>query len=136
MFNLIKTIKKYSVFKKFRLSAKEDKVSNSVYVGNLSWNATEEQLSEEFAQFGNVLRIKLPTDRETGKKRGFAFVDFETSQSAQSAISKMNGQEFLGRPLKVSEAVERQPRQADSGYASDNYSNDRGGYRKDNRRTF
>lgn len=78
-----------------------------LYVGNLPYRATEQELKQHFAQFGEVSSAKIITDRETGRSRGFAFVEMENSDEA---ISVLNGKDFGGRPLVVNEARERQPR--------------------------
>lgn len=81
----------------------------SIYVGNLPFSATEDEVRGEFEQFGSVHSVKLITDRETGRPRGFGFVEMDES-AAQSAIEGMNGREMGGRPLRVNEAQERKPR--------------------------
>ena len=78
-----------------------------LYVGNLSFNTTELELRDVFSQFGTVAETKVVTDRETGRPRGFAFVEMSSNEEAQSAISQFNGREFGGRALKVNEAEER-----------------------------
>ena len=82
-----------------------------VYVGNLSFGTSEETLRAACGEGGRqVTRVSLPTDRDTGRPRGFAFVDFGTEADASSAISAMNGTLLDGRPLTVNEAREREPR--------------------------
>ena len=76
----------------------------AIYVGNLSFQATEEDVREVFGEYGSVKRISLPMDRETGKKRGFAFVDLDTEAEEDVAIEKLDGAEWLGRVLKVNKA--------------------------------
>ena len=78
-----------------------------LYVGNLSWAATEEELTQHFAQHGKVRSAKIIMDRETQRSRGFAFVEYETDLEAQAAIQAENGQEFLGRALNVNEAQDK-----------------------------
>jgi RNA recognition motif-containing protein len=78
-----------------------------LYVGNLSYNTTELQLRDIFAQVGTVADAKVVTDRETGRPRGFAFVEMSTDQEAQQAIQQLSGREVDGRTLNVSEAQER-----------------------------
>jgi len=80
-----------------------------IYVGNLSWGATEEELRELFSTWGEVQSVAIITDRETGRSRGFGFVEME-DQAAREAIDQANGRDLGGRPLRVSEAQERQPR--------------------------
>lgn len=79
-------------------------------MGNLSFDVTREELVELFAEAGRVLDAKVPTDRETGRPRGFAFVEFEDEEGAQKCIEKMNGRDLKGRPLRVNEAENRPPR--------------------------
>ncbi len=82
-----------------------------VYVGNLPFNVDEEQLRLLFAEGGReVLEVKIVTDRDTGRPRGFAFVDMASQEEAQTAINSLNGTEVGGRTLTVSMARERQPR--------------------------
>jgi cold-inducible RNA-binding protein len=78
-----------------------------LYVGNLSYQTTELELRDTFGQFGTVADAKVVTDRETGRPRGFAFVEMSTDQEAQEAIAQLNGRELGGRALNVNEAQER-----------------------------
>ena len=78
-----------------------------LYVGNLSFGATELDLRDLFAESGTVVDAKLVTDRETGRPRGFGFVEMSSDAEAASAISNLNGREFQGRALTVNEAQER-----------------------------
>jgi cold-inducible RNA-binding protein len=78
-----------------------------LYVGNLSYDTTEVDLREAFATAGSVTDVKVVMDRDTGRPRGFAFVEMGTDAEAQSAISELNGRELGGRSLKVNEAQER-----------------------------
>ncbi len=80
-----------------------------IYVGNLPYRSSEEEVRELFAQYGEVNSVKLITDRETGRPRGFGFVEME-DESAQEAIEALDGQEFDGRRLKVNEARPRENR--------------------------
>ncbi len=82
-------------------------MATKLYVGNLPFNATEEQVSELFSQVGEVSSVKIITDRETGKSRGFCFVEME---NGEAAISELNGRELGGRKITVSEAREREQR--------------------------
>jgi len=79
----------------------------TIYIGNLSFQATEEDLREVFAEYGEVSRISLPTDRETGRKRGFAFVEMKDESKEDAAIAELDGAEWLGRELKVNKAKPR-----------------------------
>jgi len=81
-------------------------MSNKVYVGNLNYKADNEQLREYFSEFGEIQDVALPTDKHTGRPRGFGFVTFSTDDQAQQAC-KADGQEFLGRTLKVNIAKEQ-----------------------------
>jgi RNA recognition motif-containing protein len=80
----------------------------TIYVGNLSFQATEEDLREVFAEYGEVSRISLPTDRETGRKRGFAFVEMKEDAQEDQAISELDGAEWLGREIRVNKAKPRE----------------------------
>jgi RNA recognition motif-containing protein len=82
-------------------------MGNRLYVGNLSYNTTRESLEAAFAAAGEVREVTIPTDRETGQPRGFAFVTMASAQAATNAISQLNGMMLDGRPLKVNEAQER-----------------------------
>ena len=82
----------------------------SIYVGNLPWSATEEQIQGLFEAYGNVLSVKLISDRETGRARGFGFVEMEDAP-AISAIEALNGKEMGGRALKINEAREPEQRE-------------------------
>lgn len=82
-----------------------------IYVGNLPFSADEEAVRQLFAQNGrDVTEVKLITDRETGRPRGFGFVEMGSGEEAEAAISELNGYEMDGRPLTVNEARERAPR--------------------------
>jgi RNA recognition motif-containing protein len=83
-----------------------------VFVGNLSFDVTREELVEAFGAAGKVVDAKVPTDRETGRPRGFAFVEFEDDEAAQKAIAILNGKDLKGRALRVNEAENRPPRPA------------------------
>ena len=82
----------------------------SIYVGNLSYDVTQEDLTEVFAEYGTVKRVHLPTDRETGRMRGFAFVEMDSETEEASAISELDGAEWMGRELKVNQARPREKR--------------------------
>lgn len=85
-------------------------MSKSIYVGNLPWAATEEQVRDLFAEHGNVISVKLVSDRETGRARGFGFVEMEDAD-ADNAIEALDNFSFGGRTLRVNEAKPRAPRQ-------------------------
>ena len=80
-----------------------------LYVGNLPYSATEDEIKQLFAQYGEVVAVALPTDRETGRPRGFGFVEME-SAAATSAMKALDGKDFNGRNLRVNEARERADR--------------------------
>ena len=86
-----------------------------LFVGNLSYDATEAELREHFGTIGPVTYCYLPTDRETGRPRGFAFVEFGDDSHAQDAITRLNNQMFRGRPLAVKEAQPRESRPPGAG---------------------
>jgi RNA recognition motif-containing protein len=85
-------------------------MGTKLYVGNLSFNTTENELQELFSQAGAVQEVTLMQDKFTGKSRGFAFVTMGSEQDAQNAITKFNGQTIEGRPLTVNEARPREAR--------------------------
>uniref|UniRef100_H2YSH7 RRM domain-containing protein n=1 Tax=Ciona savignyi TaxID=51511 RepID=H2YSH7_CIOSA len=78
-----------------------------VFVGNLSYDASEEEIRSEFKAYGDVAEVAIINDRETGRPRGFAFVTFEEEDSAVSAINNLNETEFMGRRITVKEATSR-----------------------------
>ena len=84
-----------------------------LYVGNLPWSASEDDIRELFSSIGVIESVALITDRETGRSRGFAFVEMDRAD-ANKAISQLNGQDFGGRPLRVNEAQDR-PRRSGGG---------------------
>ncbi|WP_027722536.1 RNA recognition motif domain-containing protein [Maridesulfovibrio zosterae] len=84
-------------------------MSKNIYVGNLPWSASEDDVKAAFEEFGEVLTVKLITDRETGRPRGFGFVEMEDDGAIQ-AIESLDGSDFGGRNLKVNEARPREPR--------------------------
>lgn len=87
-------------------------MGKKIYVGNLSYNTNESGLNDLFQQFGQVVSVKVVTDRDSGRSKGFAFVEMGTEGEAQAAISNLNGQEFDGRQLKVNESIDK-PRSND-----------------------
>ncbi|MBW4566818.1 RNA recognition motif domain-containing protein [Tolypothrix sp. VBCCA 56010] len=100
----------------------------SIYVGNLSYQVTEEDLKLAFAEYGTVNRVQLPTDRETGRPRGFAFVEMQTEAQETAAIEALDGAEWMGRDLKVNKAKPREERPRGGGGSWGN--NSRGGNRR------
>src|SRR5262245_50744005 len=85
-------------------------MNNRVFVGNLSFNTTENELQDAFAAHGNVIEAKLMTDRDTGRARGFGFVTMSTPEEAQRAITALNGASIDGRSLTVNIAKPREER--------------------------
>ena len=98
-------------------------MSTNIYVGNLPWGTTTDDLYALFQQYGAVQRAQVITDRETGRSRGFGFVEMPNDAEAQAAIAALNEQQFNGRPLTVNVA---QPRQAGGGGGG--YGGGGGGY--------
>ncbi len=92
---------------RFDAARREDAITAKIFVGNLSFKSTREELETLFAQEGKVSEVFLPTDRESGLPRGFAFVTFESDEDAAKAVEKFNGFEFGGRALRVNSADER-----------------------------
>lgn len=86
----------------------------TIYIGNLSYRATEADLKAVFADYGEVVRIVLPTDRETGRMRGFAFVEMSEDAQEEAAITELDGAEWMGRQLKVNKAKPREDNQRGS----------------------
>lgn len=87
-----------------------------IYVGNISFGLSEGDLQDAFEQFGAVSQLKIVTDRETGRSRGFGFVTMDDAEQARAAIESLNGQELDGRALSVREATPRAPRQGGGGF--------------------
>ena len=82
----------------------------NIYVGNLPYSITDDELREAFAAFGDVTSAKVIMDRETGRSKGFGFVEMDDAKEAEEAIRVLNGQDLNGRPARVSEARPRQDR--------------------------
>ncbi|HBK98672.1 MAG TPA: RNA-binding protein [Microcoleaceae bacterium UBA10368] len=80
----------------------------SIYVGNLSYEVTSDDLSQVFAEYGTVSRVQVPVDRETGRMRGFAFVEMASEGEEAAAIAALDGAEWMGRDLKVNKAKPRE----------------------------
>src|SRR3974377_1176958 len=93
-------------------------MSVRLFVGNLPYDATEDEIRQHFSAVGNLSYVSIPLDRETGRKRGFAFVEFADGEQAQAAIRQFNNQPFKGRALAVNEARAREagPRPAGGGF--------------------
>ena len=80
----------------------------TIYIGNLSYQATEDDLRSVFTDYGEVKRVVLPTDRETGRMRGFAFVEMIEDNQEEAAIEALNGAEWMGRQIRVNKAKPRE----------------------------
>ena len=91
----------------------------SIFVGNLSYDISQDDLVEVFKEYGNVQRVHIPVDRETGRKRGFAFVEMEIKADETKAIAALDGAEWMGRSIKVNEAREREERAPFNGGGGD-----------------
>ncbi|NJK27991.1 MAG: RNA-binding protein [Coleofasciculaceae cyanobacterium SM2_3_26] len=87
----------------------------TVYVGNLSYEVTEADLNDVFAEYGSVKRVKMPIDRETGRMRGFAFIEMATDDEEVAAIDALDGAEWMDRVLKVNKAKPRPDRKPANG---------------------
>lgn len=85
-------------------------ISKKVFVGNLPFTTTQDELSKAFSEAGEITDVYIPTDRETGRPRGFAFVTFSSDEEAEDAIERFDGLELGGRQLRVNPAEERRSR--------------------------
>ncbi len=97
-----------------------------IYVGNLPWSTTSSDLENMFGEHGGVKNAEVISDRETGRSRGFGFVEMESDEAMNAAIAAMNGKDMGGRALTVNEARERTPRPAGGGGGRGGYGG--GGY--------
>ncbi|MFA4944253.1 MAG: RNA-binding protein [Lentisphaeria bacterium] len=95
-------------------------MAKKLYVGNLSYDVTNTQLKEMFAAYGSVTSADVIMDRETGRSKGFGFVEMSSDSEAQAAISALNGQEQNGRALTVNEARPREERPRGGGFGGGN----------------
>ena len=82
----------------------------NIYVGNLGYSLSESELRDAFANFGDVSSVKILTDRETGRSRGFGFVEMPNQEEAEAAVANLNGKDVGGRPLRANEARPRERR--------------------------
>jgi cold-inducible RNA-binding protein len=98
-----------------------------IYIGNMSFDTTEDQLREAFESFGEVTSVNIISDRDTGRPRGFAFVEMATQEEATAAIGGLNGKDLNGRELNVNEA---KPREGGGGGRGGNRGGGGGGYRR------
>jgi cold-inducible RNA-binding protein len=87
----------------------------NIYVGNLAWGCSSDDLLKLFSSHGEVARAQVVMDRETGRSRGFGFVEMANQEEAEAAIKALNGSDLNGRPLTVNEAKPREPRPAGGG---------------------
>ena len=85
-------------------------MSKNIYVGNMNYSTSEDELRDLFEQYGTVESVKIISDRDTGRSKGFGFVEMENAEEADSAISALNSQEVGGRQLRVNEANDRPKR--------------------------
>jgi len=83
-------------------------MGQKLYVGNLAFNATDDELRDFFSPMGEVESVRIIRDRETGRSRGFGFVEMKSDDAARQAIEQLDGKEFKGRPLRISEARSRE----------------------------
>jgi RNA recognition motif-containing protein len=102
----------------------------NIYVSNLSFNTGDAELNELFSPFGTVTSAKVITDRETGRSRGFGFVEMSSKDEAEKAISSLNGKEVEGRAMSVSEAREKTDRNNGKSFNRSFSGNSGGGYNK------
>ena len=102
-------------------------MTNRLYVGNLSFDTTEDRIQQAFAEIGQVTDVKLMLDRDSGRSRGFAFVTMATEDEAQKALSQLNGTTLDGRPLRVDQAEERRPGGGGGGGGGGGFRGGRGG---------
>jgi cold-inducible RNA-binding protein len=102
-------------------------MGNKIYVGNLPFSATSESLNELFSKFGTVDSAKIVMDRDTGRSKGFGFVEMSSGDEAQAAIEKLNGSDLGGRSLVVNEARPMEPRTGGFGGDRGGRGGDRGG---------
>lgn len=98
-------------------------MGRKLYVGNLSYNTTDESLTDMFSQQGQVDSVRIVSDRDSGRSKGFAFIEMSTESEAQNAIEKLNGVAHDGRAMNVSEAKPMAPRNG-----SNDRNNSHGGY--------
>ncbi|KAF3884830.1 MULTISPECIES: RNA recognition motif domain-containing protein [Nostocales] len=98
----------------------------SIYVGNLSYEVGQDDLKQVFSEYGTVKNVQVPTDRETGRVRGFAFVEMATEAEETAAIEALDSAEWMGRSLKVNKAKPREDKR--SSFGGDRRGNSGGGY--------
>ena len=106
-------------------------MGKKLYVGNLPFSATDKILSDTFSQCGTVESSKIITDRDTGRSKGFGFVEMSTEAEAQEAISRFNGADYDGRPMTVNEAKPMVPRENRGGGGGGGFGGGGGGGGRD-----
>lgn len=104
-------------------------MAKKLYVGNLPYSASDESLHSKFSEFGEVLSAKIIMDRETNRSKGFGFVEMSDDSAADQAIEKLNGSDFNGRAMNVSEARPQAPREGGGGRRFGGGGGNRGGGR-------
>ena len=109
-------------------------MAKNIYVGNLVWDCTADDLLALFQEHGSVIRAQVITDRDTGRSRGFGFVEMSSDAEAQKAIDALNGADYKGRPLTVNEAKPREDRGGNSGVGREGRGSGFGAGRSDRNR--
>ncbi|HNQ25004.1 MAG TPA: RNA-binding protein [Phycisphaerae bacterium] len=107
-----------------------------LYVGNMSYQTSSQELHDLLAQHGNVVSAEVVSDRVTGQSKGFGFVEMATDEEAQAAIAALNGKDYMGRALTVNEAKPREPRRGGFGGGGGGGGGGRGGARSGGRRSY
>jgi RNA recognition motif-containing protein len=106
-----------------------------LFVGSLAWGTTDDSLNEFFAQAGTVVSAKVITDRDSGRSKGFGFVEMSTDEEAAKAVAELNGKDLDGRAINVNEARPQEPREnrggGGGGYGGGNRNSGGGGYSND-----
>lgn len=100
----------------------------SIYIGNLSYDVTQDALTDVFREYGKVKRVQIPTDRETGRVRGFAFVEMDSDAEETAAIEALDGAEWMGRDLKVNKAKPKEDKGSFGGNRGGGYGGSRNRY--------
>ena len=110
-------------------------MANKLFVGSLAWGTTDDSLKEFFEQAGTVVSAKVITDRDSGRSKGFGFVEMATDEEAAKAVADLNGKDLDGRAINVNEARPQEPRENRSGggggYGGGNRGGGGGGYSND-----
>ncbi len=109
-------------------------MANKLFVGSLAWGTNDDSLNEFFAQAGTVVSAKVITDRDSGRSKGFGFVEMSTDEEAAKAVAELNGKDLDGRAINVNEARPQEPREnrgGGGGYGGGNRGGGGGGYSND-----